>query len=97
MGAIVGGEAALTPSPLGDREAELLADIVEKRCPTFVPSLRRFPEALSSTERDAIESCLSDELVLTGLLPSDEPNERGLSIEALIDALVRPTGNPSEL
>jgi hypothetical protein len=90
MGTFVGRVAALTPQRLGDREAELLAEIVEKRSRELIPSLPRFPEGLSSSEREAFEGCLADELVLTGLLPSGEPNDRGLAIEALIDALVRP-------
>lgn len=39
---------------------------------------------LTQDEREAMRECLSDELADTGLGPDDEPNERGLLIEAAI-------------
>jgi hypothetical protein len=75
---------------LNDRQAAVLREAVRSHAPQLEEAIGRFPASLSATERDAFEDCLSYEFTATGLLPSDEPNERGLLIESVIDVLMRP-------
>jgi len=42
---------------------------------------------LTQEERETMRETLSDELVEAGLGPDDEPNERGLLVQAAIDWL----------
>lgn len=82
---------------LKDRQHAVLREAVMKHAPELEQAIHRFPESLSSEERDAFEDCLSYEFTQTGLLPSDEPNERGLLIEGVIDVLMRAAaGRPSQ-
>ena len=74
---------------LSDRQAKVLHEAVMKHAPDLEKAIQRFPGSLSAAELDAFEDCLVYEFTLTGLLPSDEPNERGLLIESVIDILMR--------
>jgi hypothetical protein len=66
----------------------LLRQVVERHCPEHLSKLAKLGE-LSDSERLALQQAVADELLATGLGDDDEPNERGLSLESLIDFLGR--------
>lgn len=64
----------------------LLSEIVTVRRPALLETVRTMgSRPLSELERDAFCDLLMDEFASSGLLPSREPNERGLAIENLVD------------
>jgi hypothetical protein len=67
---------------------DLLRHVVEKHCPEHLNNLRRLGE-LTHGEKLALQQAVADEFLATGLGEDDEPNERGLRLEALIDFLGR--------
>jgi len=66
----------------------LLLEVVQARCPKYIDAMHRIDQ-LSPDERLALQQTVADELVSTGLGKNDEPNERGVMLEALIDAIGR--------
>jgi len=66
----------------------LLLEVVQARCPEHADAMHRIGQ-LSAEERLALQQAVADELVSSGLGESDEPNERGVRLEALIDAIGR--------
>ena len=66
----------------------LLLEVVQARCPEHADSMNRIGQ-LSAEERLALQQAVSDELVSSGLGENDEPNKRGVKLEALIDAIGR--------
>ncbi len=66
----------------------LLRQVVEKHCPQHLNNLAKLSE-LTQGERLALQQAVADELLATGLGEDDEPNERGLRLESLIDFLGR--------
>jgi len=66
----------------------LLNEIVERRCPQYLAALGS-GKILTGLETLAIQQAIADELLATGLRDDDEPNERGLCLESLIDFLSR--------
>ena len=66
----------------------LLLEVVQARCSKYIDAMHRIDQ-LSPEERLALQQAVADELVSTGLGKNDEPNERGVRLEALIDAIGR--------
>lgn len=69
-------------------EATLLKEIVLKRQASLMPildSIGIIP--LTDEQREDLRETIADELLETGLDKKDEPNERGLLLETLIDRL----------
>ena len=66
----------------------LLLEVVQARCSKYIDAMDRIGQ-LSPEERLALQQAVADELVSTGLGKNDEPNERGVRLEALIDAIGR--------
>jgi len=66
----------------------LLLEVVKVRCSKYVDAMDRIDQ-LSPQERLVLQQAIADELVSTGLGKNDEPNERGVRLEALIDAIGR--------
>ncbi len=67
---------------------QLLRQIVSKHEPDLlrlVGSIGSVP--LTTEERESLREIVARELVETGLGPNDEPNDRGLLLEDLIDQL----------
>ena len=65
---------------------DLLQDVVRARCPDLSDRFERLgPLALTKGERLRVAEALTAEFCATGLLPSFEPNARGLLLERLID------------
>lgn len=75
----------VAPISLRPARKELLVEILAERRPSLIP-LATGPSGPSGAEARQIQDVLSDELCATGLGADDVPNERGLSIEELIDA-----------
>jgi len=70
------------------KESKLLKEILVKNAPSLLPvldSVGLIP--LTGEQREEIREAIADELLKTGLSENDEPNERGLLLESLIDRL----------
>lgn len=66
----------------------LLLEVMAKRQPRLMECLSHDGElTLQVQQRLDMQNSLGDELCATGLRPDDEPNERGMAIEELIDIL----------
>ena len=71
--------------------AELLGEIIRKRCPGAIGMMGSLPEVrLTKDQTEEVRQAVTDELIETGLADDDAPNERGLLIEELIDRLGHP-------
>ena len=82
------------PSSLPDELKSLLAEVVKKYHPKLIgPLLSDELEPLTPQECADIRLSLGTELSATGLQQDEEPNERGLQIEQLIDWLGRRHGS----
>ncbi|MGZ3595248.1 MAG: hypothetical protein ACXU9G_06275 [Syntrophales bacterium] len=71
---------------LKSAETDLLREVLLKLRPpllTMIDSIGIVP--LTDNQREELRSVVADELVETGLGKDDEPNERGLLLEHLID------------
>ena len=73
---------------LPSRMLELLSEIVWKREPSLIGAVAS-PQNIQLTDeqRQDLRQAVTDELIETGLRDNDEPNERGLLLEELIDRL----------
>jgi hypothetical protein len=67
----------------------LVREVVTARAPDHIGLLDKIGAGIDDDTRQSIREILADELVETGLRPDDEPNERGLLIEAAIAWLGR--------
>lgn len=66
----------------------LLSEVVWKRNPSMIGIVASFQNiGLTDDQREELRQILTDELIETGLHENDEPNERGLLLEELIDKL----------
>jgi hypothetical protein len=73
---------------LKGEEVALLREAVERHAPELAPLLQSVEKRmLTEDERERLRAALSDELAASGLHENDEPNQRGLQIEDLIDRL----------
>lgn len=68
-------------------QKQLLYDIAQKHKPSLLDKILLPISTLTDSEIDDIILLLSDELCQTGLMPNDEPNNRGLEIESIIDII----------
>jgi hypothetical protein len=71
-----------------DQRFSLLREVVRRHGPeslALVETIRS--RLLTSEERETLRLLVSEEFVRTGLDEDDEPNERGLLLEDLIDWL----------
>jgi hypothetical protein len=73
---------------LTQEERTLLHQVVQARCPEHGAAVERLGN-LNSDEKLALQQAIADELIASGLGDDDEPNENGLRLEALIDAIGR--------
>ena len=66
----------------------LLQDVVRKQRPDLIGSLPKAESgALTANEKRAFINAVSREFTASGLGSGDEPNERGLLLESLLDRL----------
>ena len=66
----------------------LLSEVLSKRNPSMMGIVASFQNVgLTDDQREELRQTLTDELIETGLREDDEPNERGLLLEELIDKL----------
>lgn len=66
----------------------LLEDVVRKHRPDLIGSLPRAESgALAENEKRALINAVLSEFTASGLGAGDEPNERGLLLESLLDRL----------
>ena len=66
----------------------LLREVAERHCPEYLGKLHG-DDRFTADERLALQQATANELLVTGLRDDDEPNERGLRLELLIDFLGR--------
>jgi hypothetical protein len=67
---------------------ELLSEAVTKHRPDLTHLITALPdEELSEDQREELRQAVADEFCETGLREVDEPNQRGLILEELIDRL----------
>jgi hypothetical protein len=73
---------------LSAKLSALLSEVLWKRDPSMIGIVASFQSAeLTNDQREELRQILTDELMDTGLGDDDEPNERGLLLEELIDKL----------
>jgi hypothetical protein len=73
---------------LSAKLSALLSEVLWKRDPSMIGIVASFQSAeLTNDQREELRQILTDELMETGLGDDDEPNERGLLLEELIDKL----------
>ena len=85
---VIGLKALNMKNRLTPQLMALLEDVVQKRCPDLASSLSKAQSfEFTDDERRALLNATSAEFSATGLAPDDEPNQRGLSLEALLDYL----------
>jgi hypothetical protein len=66
----------------------LLSEVLWKRDPSLVGVVASLQDIqLTADQREELRQMVTDELMETGLRDDDEPNERGLLLEDLIDRL----------
>ena len=66
----------------------LLEEVVQKHRPDLLPLLPKAQSAaLAADEQGAFLEAISSEFCATGRQADDEPNERGLLLETLLDCL----------
>jgi hypothetical protein len=72
--------------PLPPKLAVLLEETLAKQLPDSTPLMEKVRNgSLSDEEARAIIDSVSNEFCASGLGSKDEPNERGLLLEALLD------------
>jgi hypothetical protein len=72
------------------RLVNLIAEVLAKYHPEWVPAFRASGiETFNDEQRFAIRQSCTDELCASGLSADDEPNERGIQLEEIIDVLGR--------
>lgn len=70
---------------LTGEELTLLREVLWKRQPVLLRVVNLLGESpLTDEQRDEIRNVLADELCETGLLPNDEPNQRGIALDNII-------------
>lgn len=68
--------------------ADVLREVVQDHCPDLLTILdSREDVALTEQQRDDLRQAVTDEFCQTGLKENDEPNQRGLLLEEIIDRL----------
>jgi hypothetical protein len=73
---------------LSPKMIELLTEVIRKRCPHLIGLLASSQVTeLTDFQRDELREAVTDEFCETGLREDDEPNERGLLLEDLVDRL----------
>ena len=77
--------------PLRPQEMDLLREVLQHADPPRGDLLDAAEaNTLRREEREEVCGLISREFLLTGLGSDDEPNARGLELEALLDAVNRP-------
>jgi hypothetical protein len=80
----------MTRAVLPPHRKELLRQAVCQHDPALGSRLDTLGSvALTEEEREALRKTVLQELLATGLDDADEPNERGLDLEAVVDDLGR--------
>jgi hypothetical protein len=79
--------SALVTIRLPERLFGLLREVLERRAPELSSLLRDGGRVvLREGQKRAVQELVGDEFAETGLRDDDEPNQRGLDLEKLIDA-----------
>ena len=74
--------------PLPHKLSALLSEVIWKRDPNLIGPVSSLQDVqLTHDQREELRQAVTDELIETGLRDDDEPNERGLLLEELIDRL----------
>jgi hypothetical protein len=82
------GHSKSAMKPLKPDEINLLVEVLRKRLPSVLSSSDQINvERIRTAEMEEVCQALTDEFCETGLLPSSEPNKRGLLLEQLIDRI----------
>ena len=75
-----------TRASLKAKLTTLLGEVLRKRDPSMMTLVASSQHVeLTDEQRDELRQILTDEFIETGLREDDEPNERGLLLEELID------------
>ena len=79
-------------STLTQRQAALLGEVLDRHAPADRSSFltKAASHALDRSERLRLIDLVIAEFCATGLRTDDEPNARGLELEALLDVINRP-------
>lgn len=71
---------------LSESDFTLLREVIAKRAPELMPLIHeRQNVRLLGSQRKCIQSIVGDDLIETGFRDDDEPNDRGLALERIID------------
>ena len=67
--------------------SSLLREVLERRAPELLTAIQgRSQVVINEHQKGVLQELLGDEFCETGLRGDDEPNQRGLDLEKLIDA-----------
>jgi hypothetical protein len=79
--------SALATIRLPERLFGLLREVLERRAPELSTVLREGSQVvIREDQKRVIQELVGDEFAETGLRSDDEPSQRGLDLEKLIDA-----------
>jgi hypothetical protein len=80
----------MTKRQLQPDKVRLLREVILKQQPSLLSLLDVLNvSSLTVEQRESLREAVAAELCVTGLDKNDEPNDRGLQLEALIDYLGR--------
>lgn len=81
--------ATLNGTRLSAAQAAVLADVLGRSLPALLSRATNANLVLTDREANAVLDACLDEFCVSGLDPNDEPNQRGLLLESLIDIVNR--------
>ena len=85
------------PRKLKPEELALVREVLHRWAPNRPELLERTDQnTLSPSERREVGELITKELMASGLGSDDEPTQRGIRLEALIDAVNRPNLKPND-
>jgi hypothetical protein len=80
---------------LSRKQLDLLREVLENQSQEGMGTLEHAREGcLGEEERRRLVDLIGDEFARSGVSPDDEPNSRGLELEALLDEINRPLISP---
>lgn len=73
---------------LSGKQRALLTEVIEKQKSSLYPIIDKIDTGvITNEERSLLVEAITQEFCATGIGHDEEPNERGLLLEALLDAL----------
>ena len=79
------------PQPLSKEELALAREVIDAQAPRRSDLWGALQsQEMTPSQREELAHLITLEFAASGLRPDDEPNERGLRLESLLDEINRP-------